>query len=87
MKLSDEKLKVFGIYLSDLCSQMRITYYEVCTEQGISRSTFSAVWKGRKVSIEHYLRVYHYLWNEADERIKRRMDEKLLELFHIEKES
>lgn len=43
MKLSDEKLKVFGIYLSDLCSQMRITYYEVCTELGISRSTFSAV--------------------------------------------
>ena len=40
MKLSDEKLKVFGIYL----------------------------------------------WNEADERIKRRMDEKLLELFHIEKD-
>ncbi len=43
MKLSDEKLKSFGIYVSDLCSQMRITYYEMCTEQGISRSTFSAV--------------------------------------------
>lgn len=43
MKTSDERLTNFGMYLTELCSQMRVTYGEICAETGISRTTFSAV--------------------------------------------
>ena len=61
---------------------MHVTYGEICVETGISRTTFSAVWKGEPVSITHYLRVYRYLWQEADEWKRRKLDAELLELFH-----
>ena len=43
MKLSDEKLQQFGMFLCELSSQMHVTYDEVCAETGISRTTFSKV--------------------------------------------
>ena len=43
MNPSDEKLQVFGHFLGEQCSLLHITYDEVCSELGISRSTFSAV--------------------------------------------
>ena len=82
MKSSDEKLQSFGMYVTELCSQMHVTYGEVCAETGISRTTFSEVWKGETVNITHYLRIVRYLWQEADERQRRRIDTELLDLFH-----
>lgn len=43
MKYSDEKLQTFGMSLCEICSQMHVTYGEVCAETGISRTTFSEV--------------------------------------------
>lgn len=43
MKYSDEKLQTFGMFLCEICSQMHVTYGEVCAETGISRTTFSEV--------------------------------------------
>ena len=43
MNPSDEKLQAFGHFLGEQCSLLHITYDEVCSELGISRSTFSAV--------------------------------------------
>ena len=82
MKQSDNDLLHFGNMLSEVCAQTKTTVREICQEVGISSTTFENVWFGRTSNITHYLRVYRYLWGEASERIRKRMDAELLSLFH-----
>ena len=84
MKQSDvaPQLQLFGEYINQTAKQMHITQREICAEVGISRTTYSDVWFGRQVSIMHYIRVYRYLYGEANEKQRARMDGVLVRLFH-----